>query len=202
MIRRILLCLVLFSGFAQAQVTDLDSLQTQLAKHPTVRGDFVQSRHLEMFSAPLTSSGTFTLNKQQGLLWQQGQPFAVDLVLTEDKLRQSIANQAPQIITAKQNPMAFYFSRIFLAVFQGDTSALQAQFDLELTTNKSDWTLLLTPTQAPLNAVFKQITLSGDTEINSLKLTELRGDITEITFSNQSHQPAQLSDKEVAQFRF
>ncbi|PLX64393.1 MAG: hypothetical protein C0632_06795, partial [Vibrio alginolyticus] len=89
-----------------ANVTDLASLQQQLSQHEIVRGDFTQQRHLEMFSQPLTSKGQFTLSKTHGLLWQQAEPFAVNLVLTENKLRQTFADQAPKTISAQENPMA------------------------------------------------------------------------------------------------
>jgi hypothetical protein len=135
-------------------------------------------------------------------LWQQTTPFPVHLVLTEDKLRQTFAGQEPQTITAKENPMAFYFSHVFLAVFHGDTEALQQQFDMAFDVKDQQWTLLLTPKQAPLNSVFKSITLTGQQDIDALTLQEIRGDKTEILFSNQTHQPESLSDAEQAQFSF
>ncbi|MCA2415792.1 outer membrane lipoprotein carrier protein LolA [Vibrio chemaguriensis] len=185
-----------------ANITDLASLQQQLSQHEIVRGDFTQQRHLEMFSQPLTSKGQFTLSKTHGLLWQQTEPFAVNLVLTENKLRQTFADQAPKTISAQENPMAFYFSHVFLSVFHGDTSALQEQFTLDFSVENNQWQLILEPKQSPLNAVFKAITLSGKAHIDRLTLQELRGDKTEITFTNQTSLPQELMDAEVAQFRF
>ncbi|MCK6264371.1 outer membrane lipoprotein carrier protein LolA [Vibrio sp. ZSDE26] len=184
------------------RVNDLDDLQQQLSQHPIVRGDFTQLRHLEMFKQPLSSTGEFTLSKRDGLLWQQHQPFPVNLVLTENQLRQTFSDQPPQVITAKENPMAFYFSHIFLSVFHGDTEALKAQFELDFSSSDSQWTLHLTPTQAPLNAVFEQIVLQGTQDIDALTLIEVRGDKTEILFTNQNHQPEYLTDVEQAQFEF
>ncbi len=185
-----------------SKVTDLPSLQNQLQQFSIVRGDFTQSRKIEMFDQPLTSQGSFLLDKSHGLLWQQQTPFPVNLVLTEDKLRQTFANQPAQVITAQENPMAFYFSKIFLSVFHGDTVQLQSQFKLKLDTTSQQWTLVLVPTQAPLNAVFKSITLTGNQDIDYLALEEVRGDKTEIHFTNQTHQPETLTDAEQAQFLF
>ena len=198
----VLLALLAVSPFSWAKVTDLSSLQTQLAASSTVRGDFTQLRHLEMFEQPLSSQGTFTLNRDQGLLWQQTTPFPVQLVLTQDKLRQTFAGQSPQVITAQENPMAFYFSHVFLAVFHGDSEALSQQFDMDFSVQDDQWTLVLTPKQPPLSSVFKSISLIGQQDINKLTLQELRGDKTEIVFSNQTHQPENLSDAEKALFRF
>lgn len=185
-----------------AQVSDLTSLQQQLSKHDVVRGDFTQLRHLEMFSQPLTSTGQFTLSKNHGLLWQQQAPFAVNLVLTQDKLKQTFADQESKTISAQENPMAFYFSHVFLSVFHGDTTTLKAQFTLNFSQQDDTWQLALTPKNAPLNAVFKTITLSGQENIDRLVLEELRGDNTEILFTHQTSLPKELSDAEDAQFSF
>lgn len=203
MIKRCLASLLmLISPLAWSSVTDLASLQTQLSQHETVRGDFTQQRHIEMFEQPLSSEGHFTLNKEQGLLWQQETPFPVGLVLTQDKLRQTFAGQQPQVITAKENPMAFYFSHVFLAVFHGDTEALKEQFDIAFKAESDQWTIELTPLNAPLNAVFTSITLSGSDNIDQLELLEIRGDKTDISFTNQTHQPEGLTDVEKQQFNF
>ncbi|MCG9623682.1 outer membrane lipoprotein carrier protein LolA [Vibrio mediterranei] len=194
--------LLIASPFALAQVSTMEELQQQLAQHPIVRGDFEQKRTLAMFDQPLTSTGQFTLDKTHGLLWRQDVPFTVQLVLTKDKLRQTFADQPAQIITAKDNPMAFYFSHIFLAVFHGDTDQLKQQFDMTFKADNGQWTLALTPKAAPLNAVFDTITLGGKSDLERLTLQEIRGDKTDILFSNQSYQPESLTDAEQAQFKF
>lgn len=201
---RVWLFIVLFilSPLALAKVTDLASLQQQLASQSLVRGDFSQQRHIAMFEQPLASSGQFLLAKEHGLLWHQTSPFPVSLVLTEDKLRQTFANQPAQIVTKQQNPMAFYFSHIFLSVFHGDTEQLKQQFELDFSLQGEQWQLTLVPLSAPLNSVFKQIMLSGQQDINRLVLEELRGDKTEIIFSNQRHQPETLTNEEQQQFAF
>lgn len=194
--------LLIASPFALAQVNTMEELQQQLAQHPIVRGDFEQKRTLAMFDQPLTSKGQFTLDKTHGLLWRQDVPFTVQLVLTKDKLRQTFADQPAQVITAKDNPMAFYFSHIFLAVFHGDTEQLKQQFDMTFKADNGQWTLALTPKAAPLNAVFNTITLGGKSDLERLTLQEIRGDKTDILFSNQSYQPESLTDAEQAQFKF
>ncbi|MGF1776628.1 outer membrane lipoprotein carrier protein LolA [Vibrio nomapromontoriensis] len=192
----------MFSPLSLAQVDNLADLQQQLAKHSLVRGDFEQQRHIEMFEQPLISSGQFTLDKTNGLLWRQQSPFPVQLVLTKDKLRQTFADQPAQVITAKDNPMAFYFSHIFLAVFHGDTQQLEQQFEMNFTATKGQWSLVLTPRAAPLNSVFDTISIRGKDELEQLTLQEIRGDKTDIIFSHQRYQPKSLTDAEQAQFQF
>lgn len=115
-----LLVCTLFSPLSWAQVNNLDELQAQLSKHDLVRGQFTQQRHLEMFNQPLSSQGQFVLDKSHGLLWQQQNPFPVNLVLTQDKLRQNFAGQAPQVITQSKTQWRFtsaaFFSLCFMEI--------------------------------------------------------------------------------------
>jgi len=85
---------------------------------------------------------------------------------------------------------------------QTEPFALQEQFTLDFSVENNQWQLVLVPKQSPLNAVFQSITLSGKTHIDRLTLQELRGDKTEITFTNQTSLPQELTDAEDAQFRF
>ncbi|MBT9242799.1 outer membrane lipoprotein carrier protein LolA [Vibrio splendidus] len=199
-----------------ATVGSISDLQTVLSANNIVRGEFTQTRNMEMFAQPLTSQGTFLLDKSNGLLWTQTTPFPVSLVLTDNKLSQRFAEQPAKIITDKENPMAFYFSHIFLSVFHGDTQKLQEQFSLDFepttTTNTDEsanassqdtrWTLTLKPKSAPMNAVFEAITLQGQNDIERIELREIRGDSTVIEFSQLSHLPEVLSDAEAQQFQF
>jgi hypothetical protein len=196
-------------------VGSISDLQTVLSANNIVRGEFTQTRNMEMFAQPLTSQGTFLLDKSNGLLWTQTTPFPVSLVLTDNKLSQRFADQPAKIITDKENPMAFYFSHIFLSVFHGDTQKLQEQFSLsfepaiEQSSNASAnsssedtrWTLTLKPKSAPMNAVFEAITLQGQNDIERIELREIRGDSTVIEFSQLSHLPEVLSDAEAQQFQ-
>ncbi|MDD1822207.1 outer membrane lipoprotein carrier protein LolA [Photobacterium sp. ZSDE20] len=210
------LAAMMVSGLATANqntapVGSISELQTVLSENNIVRGEFTQTRSMEMFAQPLTSQGTFLLDKSSGLLWTQTTPFPVNLVLTDNKLSQRFADQPAKIITDKENPMAFYFSHIFLSVFHGDTQKLQEQFSLSFepatmqspdeSTNNNSWTLILTPKNAPMNAVFEAITLQGNSDIERIELKEIRGDSTVIEFSQLSHQPEVLSDAEAQQFQ-
>ena len=207
-----------FAGASESTVAvgSVSELQAVLSANSIVRGKFTQTRNMEMFAQPLTSQGTFLLDKSSGLLWTQATPFPVSLVLTDNKLSQRFADQPAKIITDKENPMAFYFSHIFLSVFHGDTQKLQEQFSLsfepanELNSDKSAdastentlWTLTLTPKSSPMNAVFEAITLQGHNDIERIELKEIRGDSTVIVFSQLSHLPEVLSDAEAQQFQF
>lgn len=181
---------------AAAHAFDLTELQKTLAGNDIIRGDFTQTKTLAMLDKPLVSKGHFVLGEEYGLLWQQTSPFPVTLVLTKDTLTQTMPGQQPQVIRAEDNPMAFYFSNVFLSLFNADTTALAKAFSHTLEGDTKSWTLQLVPNTPPLDKVFSGITLSGDSDITGLQLTEVRGDKTDIAFSNIRHTPDTLSDGE------
>lgn len=190
---------VLFS--ANSFAFDVNDLQQQLAQSTLVRGDFQQVRTMQMFNQPLLTSGSFLLDHEQGLLWQQTKPFPITLTLTQNKLRQSINGEA-QVMTDAENPMSFYFTRVFLSLFKGDTDAIKENFTLVLSGEKEAWTLVLIPTTSPIDSVFKSIKVEGGIYLNRVVLSEVRGDVTEMIFIKQSSQPATLTEEELRAFTF
>lgn len=162
----------------------------------------MQHKQMKMFKQPLVSNGHFLLDNKNGLIWQQESPFPVALVLVKDKLKQQIAKQPAQVILAKDNPMVFYFSHLFLSLFKGDIKQLEQQFSLTLSGSSERWQLQLTPKSAPLNRIFSYIDISGAQYIDQLKLVELSGDSSLLDFSQQRALPVQLNEEEKRAFKF
>lgn len=180
----------------------LTDLQAQLAAQQLVRGEYTQIKKMHMFKQPLRSQGIFLLQQQQGLFWLQKQPFAINLVLTKDKLSQQFVGQPAKVIDAADNPMIFYFSHLFLSLFKGDLEGLIEQFEMQLEDKNGQWSLQLVPKSAPLNKVFKEINIVGEKYINQLQLIELNGDSSVIDFFEQNSLPKTLSEDEQHYFQF
>ncbi len=193
---------LLFVFSVSTQAVALADVQQKLTAHSLLRGLFTQTKTMQMFNQPLVSHGNFLLEQNQGLLWQQVEPFPVSLVLVKEKLSQQFGEQAAEVIVAKDNPMVFYFSHLFLSLFKGDMDELTDQFDIKLSEKGTNWLLLLTPKSAPLNKVFANISIEGSEFIDFLVLTELSGDISEIKFEQQQTTPNTLSEDEQRAFQF
>lgn len=185
------LCALLFSpsiwAFDSAQLTQ------QLASAEVVRGEFVQEKHLRSLAMPLTSRGQFVLSKQFGLLWQVQQPFAQSYringqgvaLLTENGWQ----SQSGQSVAARQ-------SQLFLSVLQGDQSALEADFNLELQGNAEQWTLQLLPKALFLQQIFKVIEISGGALVEQIELHESQGDRTLMRMLNSQADQQLLDDEQ------
>ncbi|ALE91102.1 hypothetical protein BOH74_08060 [Pseudomonas versuta] len=193
--RKWLLTLLLgFSSFAHA--FDLQQLSAQLARPQVIHGDFIQEKHLRALPKPLTSTGTFVLARDHGLLWQLKTPLQQDYRITAQGIARRNGNEWQMLpgksAGAEQN-------RLFLAVLQGDSSGLQRDFDLQLQGEAKDWKLTLTPRSLLLKQIFTRINIDGGELVQRIELQETQGDSTLLKMQNSvSNQP--LSDAEQHDF--
>lgn len=184
-----------------ARAVTLETLQQRLAQQPVVRAHFDQERTISGIARPLRSSGELLIARENGLWWQQRQPFLLTLVLNDSRMVQITGSQPPEVITAEGNPQLFRFNHLLRALFQADRKVLEQNFSLDFTDMGQDnWRLILTPNASPLNKLFTAITLSGQTYLNHIRLDDLQGDNTAITFTQQRTEPKLLSHDEQQRF--
>ena len=191
-----LFCTLLFGFSSFAHAFDLPQLSEQLARPQVIHGDFIQEKHLRALPKPLTSTGTFVLAKDHGLLWQLKTPLQQDYRITAQGIARRDGSGWQMLpgksAGAEQN-------RLFLAVLQGDSSGLQRDFDLQLQGDSNAWTLTLTPRSLLLKQVFNQINITGGQLVQRIELQETQGDSTLLKMQNSvSNQP--LSDAEQHDF--
>ncbi|WP_413739302.1 LolA family protein [Sodalis sp. RH21] len=184
-----------------ARAVTLDALQQRFAQQPVVRAHFDQERTISGISRPLRSSGELLIARQEGLWWQQQQPFLLTLILNDSRMVQITGNQPPEVITADGNPQMFRFNHLLRALFQADRAVLEQNFTLGFTDlGQDNWQLVLTPKTAPLDKLFTAITLTGRTYLEHIRLDDKQGDRTAITFSHQRTEPKLLSHDEQQRF--
>nr|WP_228393730.1 outer membrane lipoprotein carrier protein LolA [Pseudomonas helleri] len=191
------MCTALLLGLSPlAHAFDLQQLSDQLARPQVIHGDFIQEKHLRALPKPLTSTGTFVLTKDHGLLWQLNTPLKQDYRITALGIARRNGSEWQMLpgksAGAEQN-------RLFLAVLQGDSSGLQRDFELHLQGQPTQWTLTLTPRSLLLKQVFTQINIDGGELVQRIELQETQGDSTVLKLQNSiSHLP--LSDAEQHDF--
>jgi hypothetical protein len=161
-----------------------------------VRGPFIQEKHLRALPQPLTSTGHFVLAKDHGLLWLLQKPLQQDYRINAKGIArrdtsgwQVLPNSSA---SSEQN-------RLFFAVLQGDSSALERDFELKLQGTADAWTLQLTPRSLLLKQIFKHIDIAGGAYVQRIELSETQGDSTVLRMP-ESSASATLSDTERADF--
>ena len=157
-------------------------LAQTLQKPQNVQGNFVQQRQLKSLSKPMTTSGSFTLVPQKGLLWKMQKPFETTLRVRSDGIMQWNGSQWVNPNTSKLNGQSRQI-KLFLDLLGGNTQGLEKQFDLKLNGNEKKWTLTLTPKTAITRQIFNRIEINGDTLVRKIELDEKQGDKTIMQFN-------------------
>ncbi|MEJ8323348.1 outer membrane lipoprotein carrier protein LolA [Kosakonia sacchari] len=193
------LLVLLFAPFVNA--VTLEELQQRFTQQPVVRAHFTQTRTIKDLPQPLRSQGEMLIAREQGLLWDQTAPFPMMLMLDDSRMVQIINGQPPQVITAQNNPQMFQFNHLLRALFQADRAVLEQNFRIDFNdAGKGRWTLKLTPITTPLDKIFTSIDLAGDHYLDSIRLNDKQGDLTDIAFSQHRLTPTTLTDDERQRF--
>ncbi|WP_312689803.1 outer membrane lipoprotein carrier protein LolA [Kosakonia sp.] len=190
---------LLLSPFVNA--ITLDELQQRFTGQPLIRAHFTQTRTIKDLPQPLRSQGDMLIARDKGLLWDQKAPFPMMLMLDDSRMVQIINGQPPQVITAQNNPQMFQFNHLLRALFQADRAVLEQNFRIDFhDQGEGRWTLKLTPVTTPLDKIFRSIDLAGQHYLESIRLNDKQGDLTDIAFSGHQLTPATLTDDEQQRF--
>ncbi len=189
--------LIVAPGAFAAEFADL---QQQILQLKTIRADFEQRKTIKAFGTEIVSFGQMVLSREHGLIWAQLKPFAVRMVITDERMVQEIPGQPAQVMSVADNASAFEFNRLVKALLAADISALKQDFTLELVSEGEKWQLRLIPRQEPFSRIFADLYLAGGAYIDRITVNDRQGDVTVITFSGQTHEPSDLSSDEKQAF--
>jgi hypothetical protein len=167
----------------------LAEITAQLVKTPITQGEFQQEKRLKILRKPLISKGSFTYHQSKGVIWKTLTPIPSLLLVNDAHL---LTGQGEQAV-----PPAF--GKVFKAMLGGDLNQLSEGFLIVGEYKKTSWRLQLTPKDDLLKKIISSILLSGDTELRSLELQEVNGNLTHIIFTKITH-PANLLSEQEADF--
>jgi outer membrane lipoprotein-sorting protein len=191
-----LLAVALLALASFAQAFDLNDLRATLSAPVAVRGPFIQEKHLRALPQPLTSTGHFVLAKDHGLLWLLQRPLQQDYRINGKGIARRDANGWQVLPNSSASSEQ---NRLFFAVLQGDSNALERDFELKLQGTADAWTLQLTPRSMLLKQIFNHIDIAGGAYVQRIELSETQGDSTVLRMP-ESSASATLSDTERADF--
>lgn len=182
----IFLVLLVFANnsFAASSEESLQKVRDVLLKHKEVEGDFKQTRTVKDLKLKLQSEGKFQFKLPLDLTWNQKKPFAMDLLMTSDKIVQKNADGSEQTITKAQQPVIFIFSSSFLAVFSGDKKEIEKNFKYEVLFKGAKWSMTLEPKDEMLQKAIKDVKIAGADFVENVEIHEKSGGATVIVFSN------------------
>lgn len=162
--------------------TLIEDVQAQLAKKQNINGTFKQTRFVKQMAVTLNSSGNFQLDKAKGLAWSQTEPFEYKFKVDGDRIELVNKDSAPQVITKESQPMLFAFSQTFLALFSGDMSALNKQFEVKSAGTKQKWNFDLVPRDESTRRAVKGLNVSGGSAVDHVRVEDSQGNTMTIEF--------------------
>ncbi len=166
-----------------------------LQKEAVYRSQFTHQKKIRILKYPLISKGYFIFSKQKGLYWKVESPLTSAFLMTQQHLIEIVYRQG-KIVSKKEHPqMNQHFGKIFLSLFSGDLTQLQAHFTLYFQQQENQWNLGLIPKEALLKKVIHSIQMIGQTHINRLLIQEKSGDSSDYLFDFQSNAPLTPQEK-------
>ena len=185
--------LALIPWGAQAQTPSLQSGET-------LRGHFVQERHMQGFAKPVRSSGSFVLSPGRGLIWQAETPFAVTTIISPKGLTQRVnGKDVTKMAVAKMPFLDRLYSMIGTAL-AGDWGALDSGFTVKREGTGASTTVTLIPkdTSGFSAAAIQSIVAMVSQAVDTVDIVKPGGDFDHLIFTDQVRSTANLSPEETA----
>lgn len=164
-----------------------------------LRGAYAQEKRLHELPRPLLADGTFLFARGVGIAWRTVRPFESELVITDREIVQRDSGGVALRLSAEQQPGVRTVAGVFAAVFALDFDALQSLFDLYSRRSGAGWELGLRPRPGMAGAI-RQITVGGRQHVERVRLSDTRGDETDIRLRDTSVSAEDLSAEEQRRF--
>lgn len=165
----------------------LEQLMRDLASVRERQARFVEERRLEILDAPLVTEGTLSYQAPDRLIRQDLTPDPALYSLEGDRLR-VVAGDQERIIALDQQPALRSTFEPFLALFAGDTEALERAFEVSYAGDEQAWHLTLVPRPGSAGyAPLAEIDVAGAGDVvQEVILRERDGDETVMRLSPTS----------------
>lgn len=178
----------------------VESVCAGLSVSKIMRGDFIQRKDIKSLSRSFSGNGTFTISRDDGIVWNTVKPFPSLMVVGATRIVQSTPNGKSSVIDASQNPVFTQFADTIRAVFSGNSQLLFSRFDVYyLAGANGEWQIGLVPKDSVIRSVISSMVLSGGDHLSRFKMSEPSGDTVQYDFSNLTFS-GELNDAEKERF--
>ncbi len=177
-------------------------IHDRLKTSPVLKGEFEQAKTLKGFRNPLVSKGEFLVARGQGVWWHTRQPFESTLVVTRTRLfTRNADGSAGNLMDAQAEPGLQQVNELIFSLLSADLDVLADKFTIVAQpVGAAGWTLALTPRDPNLAKFLVRATLAGERDVQTVRIDEARGDVTQIRFSHQQPSTA-LTPDEASRFQ-
>ena len=192
--RKFLLSLILFLPLSGLWADQLEEIYARISAHPVTKGELTQEQYIKVANRSLISKGTFVMAADRGVIFEITDPFPSSMVVTEEKLVQTLPGDVVAVMDGNENAMFKNIAKIIHSVFANDVQVLKDNFQVSVTGGPKD-VVTLVPKDPLLSLLFLKITLAVGDSIDSVSVIETGGNCVNYTFSNKTF-PEKLTEDE------
>jgi hypothetical protein len=173
-----------------------------LAAGESLRGRFTQERHLQGFSAPLKSEGSFVLVPGQGLIWRGEKPFETTTVITPAGILQMAGGVETARLSAARAPFLARFYDMLSGALAGDWHGFERDFTVTTHADDKQWTMTLEPRRPDVasTAQMEALAVTGTAFVDAVEIRKPGGDWDRLTFLDQAVSREPLPQGDAALF--
>lgn len=193
--KKILLFFIPFLVLTNLLAADsLEDVYARISAHPVTKGELKQEQYIKMANRSLISKGTFVMASDNGVIFEIIDPFPSSLVVTPEKMVQTLPGDVVSVMDGKDNAMFSNIAKIIHSVFANDVQVLKDNFQVSVTGGPKDVVTLI-PKDPLLSMLFQKITLAVGDSIDSVSIIETGGNWVNYTFFNKTF-PEKLTEDE------
>jgi hypothetical protein len=160
-----------------AQV-DAGWILQKLARPAPMRTAFVELRGSPLLKAPLRIEGEYQRPSADTLVRAVRKPYAETTTLRDGQATIARAGKAPRTFPLSRVPELAGLQASFGALLSGDRARLERHYRLAPQGTRQQWTLLLTPKDAGMQASVRDITLYGrGAELRCIETRPAKGEL-------------------------
>jgi hypothetical protein len=155
---------------------DIDQLMQSLAKAKPGRTGFVEKKYIAMLDRPVESSGELRYAAPDHLEKRTVKPKPESIVVDGDAVVIERGSRKYALQLSEYPELAGFIDSI-RGTLAGDRKALERSYQLKLEGGIQRWTLILTPVDAKMAAIVKQIRIAGSRDaVQSIDVMQTDGD--------------------------
>ena len=193
--KKIFIAFIFLFSFSCLWADQLEDVYKRISAHPVTKGEFTQEQYIKVADRSLISRGNFVMAADKGVIFEIAEPFPSSMVVTEDKLVQTLSGNVVAVMDGKENAMFKNIAKIIHSVFSNDVQVLRDNFQVSVTGGPKD-VVELVPKDPLLSMLFLKITLAVGDSIDSVSVIETGGNWVNYNFNNKSFPEKLTSDEE------
>ena len=193
--KKIFIAFIFLFSFSCLWADQLEDVYKRISAHPVTKGEFTQEQYIKGANRSLISRGNFVMAADKGVIFEIAEPFPSSMVVTEDKLVQTLSGNVVAVMDGKENAMFKNIAKIIHSVFSNDVQVLKDNFQVSVTGGPKD-VVELVPKDPLLSMLFLKITLAVGDSIDSVSVIETGGNWVNYNFNNKSFPEKLTSDEE------